>query len=114
MKLWKFCNNPSPTEEEKKEAKKLEAILARADIAAVPAGIRGMSEFRYPSLWSELITIYLEYALHKVKGYGVAPRRPLLPLKESEGENFMLALRELFELEAELEKAAWSSKCGLW
>jgi 4-hydroxy-2-oxoglutarate aldolase len=35
-------------------------------------------------------------------GYGVAPRRPLLPLKETEGEAFMLALQELLELEAEL------------
>jgi len=37
-------------------------------------------------------------------GYGVAPRRPLLPLKEAEGEVFMLALKELLELEAELAK----------
>ncbi len=51
----------------------------------------------------------LEYALHKVKGYGAAPRRPLLPLKESEGEKLILVLRELFDLEAELEKAA---KCS--
>lgn len=48
MKFWKFCNNPSPTKEEVIEGKKLEAMLARADIAAVPAGIRGMSEF---ALW---------------------------------------------------------------
>lgn len=45
MRLWNFCNNSSPTEAETKEAKRIEAILARADIAAVPAGIRGMSKF---------------------------------------------------------------------
>jgi 4-hydroxy-2-oxoglutarate aldolase len=44
MKLWNFLNNPSPTAEEVKDAAKLQAILSRADVAAVPAGIRGMSE----------------------------------------------------------------------
>lgn len=44
MKFWNYCNNSEPTEAESKEAKRIEAILARADIAAVPAGIRGMSE----------------------------------------------------------------------
>lgn len=34
-------------------------------------------------------------------GYGAAPRKPLLPLRESEGEEFMSALKELLELEAE-------------
>lgn len=43
MKLWKFCTNPSPTEEETKEAARLQGILSNADVAAVPAGIRGMS-----------------------------------------------------------------------
>lgn len=37
-------------------------------------------------------------------GYGIAPRKPLLPLKESEGEAFMAALGELLELEAEFTK----------
>jgi len=37
-------------------------------------------------------------------GYGAAPRRPLLPLKDKEGEEFMGALRELLELEAGLAK----------
>ena len=43
-----------------------------------------------------------EYALHKMHGYGVAPRRPLLPLKETEGEAFMVALQELLEVESGL------------
>jgi L-threo-3-deoxy-hexylosonate aldolase len=37
-------------------------------------------------------------------GYGAAPRKPLLPLKKSEGEVFMTALAELLELEAEFTK----------
>lgn len=45
MKLWEFCNNPSPTKEETKEAMKLQAVLSNADVAAVPAGIRGMSKY---------------------------------------------------------------------
>lgn len=45
-----------------------------------------------------------------MKGYGIAPRKPLLPLKDAEGEVFMRALQELFKLEAELEKAAWQSE----
>lgn len=44
MKLWKHCNNPNPTEDEVKEAARLQAVLSNADVAAVPAGIRGMSE----------------------------------------------------------------------
>ena len=35
-------------------------------------------------------------------GYGIAPRRPLLPLKEKEGEKFMQALKELLEVEKKL------------
>ena len=44
MKLWNFLNNSSPTPEEVKDGAKLQAILSRADVAAVPAGIRGMSK----------------------------------------------------------------------
>ncbi|RDW66635.1 putative dihydrodipicolinate synthase [Coleophoma crateriformis] len=87
MKLWSFLNNPSPTDTEVQEAARLQGVLSKADVAAVPAGIRGM-----------------KYALHQLHGYSIAPRRPLLPLKEAEGETFMLALRELLELEAELAK----------
>jgi 4-hydroxy-2-oxoglutarate aldolase len=43
MRLWKFCNNPSPTPEETAEAARIQAVLSNADVAAVPAGIRGMS-----------------------------------------------------------------------
>lgn len=45
MKLWEYCNKEGKTEEEGIEMRRLQAVLARADVAAVPAGIRGMSEF---------------------------------------------------------------------
>jgi 4-hydroxy-2-oxoglutarate aldolase len=45
-----------------------------------------------------------EYALNKMHGYSIAPRKPLLPLKESEGQDFMSALHELLELEARYAK----------
>ena len=44
MKLWNLLNNPFPTREEVTDATKLQAILSRADVAAVPAGVRGMSK----------------------------------------------------------------------
>ncbi|PYH94658.1 putative dihydrodipicolinate synthase [Aspergillus ellipticus CBS 707.79] len=88
MRLWELLNTPSPSSEQISEMRKLQAILSRADVAAVPGGIRAM-----------------KYALNKMHGYGAAPRRPLLPLKEAEGEEFMLALRDLIELETKMAKA---------
>ncbi|KUJ17607.1 putative dihydrodipicolinate synthase [Mollisia scopiformis] len=88
MKLWKLCSKPDPSEADLKEAARIQAILSNADVAAVPGGIRAM-----------------KYALHKMNGYGIAPRRPLLPLKQAEGEAFMEVLRELLELEVELATA---------
>ena len=45
MRLWSLLNLPSPTETERNEARNIQAILARADAAAVPGGIRAMSEY---------------------------------------------------------------------
>ncbi|CRG89484.1 putative 4-hydroxy-2-oxoglutarate aldolase, mitochondrial [Talaromyces islandicus] len=87
MRLWELLNKLSLTVEEAKEAARLQAILSKADVAAVPGGIRAM-----------------KYALNKMYGYSAVPRKPLLPLKESEGEIFMAALAELLELESELAK----------
>ena len=42
-----------------------------------------------------------EYALNKLHGYGIAPRKPLLPLKVPEGEAFMKILGDMIDLEAE-------------
>jgi 4-hydroxy-2-oxoglutarate aldolase len=44
MRLWALLNTPSPTSEEQEEAAKLQAILSKADVAAVPGGIRAMSK----------------------------------------------------------------------
>ncbi|KAJ6128841.1 hypothetical protein N7471_010058 [Penicillium samsonianum] len=85
MRLWSLLNLPLPTETERKEARRIQGILARADAAAVPGGIRAM-----------------KYALHKLHGYGIAPRKPLLPLREAEGDEFMNALDEALRLECEL------------
>ncbi|OQD81004.1 hypothetical protein PENANT_c030G07251 [Penicillium antarcticum] len=100
MRLWSLLNLQSPTVAERKEAKRIQAILGRADAAAVPGGIRAM-----------------KYALNKLHGYGVAPRRPLLPLKAGEGESFMTALDEAMRLECELavshEKNGQLALCSL-
>ncbi|KAH7417965.1 hypothetical protein BKA64DRAFT_635125 [Cadophora sp. MPI-SDFR-AT-0126] len=48
----------------------------------------------------------IKYALDKMKGYGIAPRKPLLPLRKTEGEECMEALKDLFGLEAGLDKVA--------
>ncbi|GAM41904.1 dihydrodipicolinate synthase [Talaromyces pinophilus] len=87
MRLWELLNTKSLTAEETTECTRLQAILSNADVAAVPGGIRAM-----------------KFALNKLHGYGVAPRKPLLPLKESEGEAFMDILREMIDLEAEYTK----------
>ncbi|OKL55848.1 hypothetical protein UA08_08908 [Talaromyces atroroseus] len=87
MRLWELLNTQTPTAEEVTECARLQAILSNADVAAVPGGIRAM-----------------KYALNQIHGYGVAPRKPLLPLKDSEGQAFMKALSEMIELEAEYGK----------
>lgn len=44
MRLWHLLNLPSPTNEETDEAAKIQSILSRADVAAVPGGTRAMSK----------------------------------------------------------------------
>lgn len=104
MRLWELLNIESLTAEEATECKRLQAILSNADVAAVPGGIRAMSKFRFlTSPFFKLVAKFwnAEYALNKLHGYGVAPRKPLLPLKKLEGEAFMDILREMIDLEAE-------------
>ncbi|KAJ5724575.1 dihydrodipicolinate synthase [Penicillium malachiteum] len=84
MRLWHLLNLESPTPEELQEATRIQAILSRADASAVPGGIRAM-----------------KYALNKIHGYGIAPRKPLLPLNETEGEKFMEVLKEMLQVENE-------------
>lgn len=44
MRLWALLSKPNPTEDERQEADKIQSILSNADVAAVPAGVRGMSK----------------------------------------------------------------------
>ncbi|KAF4818657.1 L-threo-3-deoxy-hexylosonate aldolase [Colletotrichum tropicale] len=44
MRLWALLNKPDLTDDEKREAEKIQSILSNADVAAVPAGVRGMSK----------------------------------------------------------------------
>lgn len=48
-----------------------------------------------------------EYVLHKIHGYEAAPRRPLLPLDESQGEALMKAMKPLLDLEAKMERSEY-------
>ncbi|KAH0420670.1 hypothetical protein CcaCcLH18_13881 [Colletotrichum camelliae] len=89
MRLWALINKPDLTEDEKREAERIQSILSNADVAAVPAGVRGM-----------------KYVLHKLHGYGMDPRRPLLRLGEAEGERLMSQFKEMIELEAEYSETA--------
>lgn len=43
VKLYKLLTKASPTQEELTEAARLQDVLSRADVAAVPAGVHGMS-----------------------------------------------------------------------
>jgi 4-hydroxy-2-oxoglutarate aldolase len=48
MRLWALLNKPDLTAEEAREAERIQSILSNADVAAVPAGVRGMSKYRLP------------------------------------------------------------------
>ncbi|KAK5732331.1 hypothetical protein LTR17_010645 [Elasticomyces elasticus] len=86
VKLWVLLSKPNLSQDEVVEAARLQDILSRADVTAVPSGVRGM-----------------KFVLNKLHGYGAAPRRPLLPIKEEDGNKFFAALKDVLNLEAELE-----------
>ena len=44
MRLWHLLNQASLTPEETSERERIQSILSNADVAAVPAGVRGMSK----------------------------------------------------------------------
>jgi 4-hydroxy-2-oxoglutarate aldolase len=46
LRLWELLNKTNVTDDEKLEATKIQAILSNADVAAVPAGVRGMSKYQ--------------------------------------------------------------------
>lgn len=43
MRLWALLNKAELSSEERNEANRIQAVLSNADVAAVPAGVRGMS-----------------------------------------------------------------------
>jgi L-threo-3-deoxy-hexylosonate aldolase len=51
MRLWYLLNLPVATDTDRKEAKRIQGVLARADAAAVPGGIRAMSEYILEGFW---------------------------------------------------------------
>ncbi|GAA5843599.1 hypothetical protein JCM11251_007127 [Rhodosporidiobolus azoricus] len=69
------------------EASRLQAIVSRADWALQKAGISGT-----------------KYALDRLRGYGGAPRRPILPydVSEGKGDRLLEELREILEVEKSL------------
>ncbi|KAI7239050.1 putative dihydrodipicolinate synthase [Hortaea werneckii] len=88
VRLWDLLTKAAPSEEEVAEAAKIQEIMAKADAFAVPVGVRGM-----------------KYVLNKLHGYSPFPRRPLLPLDDAEGGLFMDRLKDLLQLERDLEQA---------
>lgn len=44
VRFWKLLNMPSPSQAELTECARLQDVLSRADVRAVPAGVRGMSK----------------------------------------------------------------------
>jgi L-threo-3-deoxy-hexylosonate aldolase len=53
MRLWTLLNIPYPTEIERMEAKKIQGVLSRADSAAVPGGIRALSELSISGMFRQ-------------------------------------------------------------
>lgn len=43
-RLWALLNKSDISADERQEAARIQAVLSKADVAAVPAGVRGMSE----------------------------------------------------------------------
>ncbi|KAI8229552.1 L-threo-3-deoxy-hexylosonate aldolase [Colletotrichum sp. SAR 10_86] len=53
MRLWALLNKPDLTDDEKREAERIQSILSNADVAAVPAGVRGMICLaQTPRIWN--------------------------------------------------------------
>ncbi|KAK7178770.1 hypothetical protein DPSP01_013557 [Paraphaeosphaeria sporulosa] len=83
-RLWSLLNKDKLSADDKREVDRIQAILSKADVAAVPAGVRGM-----------------KYVLSELHGYGNAPRRPLLPLKDEEGSRLLELFSDMIALEKE-------------
>ncbi|KAF4633766.1 hypothetical protein G7Y89_g4354 [Cudoniella acicularis] len=90
MKLWKFLNNPHLTKDETEEASRLQAMLSKADVAAVPAGIRGM-----------------KYALHKMHGWRT--KRQSIKELRRQSEDLQKEHFKMRELEARSRAGVWGN-----
>ena len=95
VRLYNLRSQSSLSSEKQAEAKRLQAVLSRADADAVPGGIRAMSESPQRTRLSP------EYALHHLRGYSIWPRKPLLPLNTPQGDIFMKVIADMVDLEKE-------------
>jgi L-threo-3-deoxy-hexylosonate aldolase len=102
MRFWQLLNKSSLEPKEAEELSYLESALSRADVHAVPAGVRGMSRSNTPRTGLNKADENVEYALHRMHGYSITPRRPLLPLRQQEGDRFMAVLEDVLRIESTL------------
>jgi len=102
MRFWQLLNRSDLEPKEAEELSHLESALSRADVHAVPAGVRGMSTSNIACTRPMTANENVEYALHKMHGYSITPRRPLLPLGQAEGDRFMAVLEEVLRIESTL------------
>lgn len=102
MRFWQLLNKSNLEPKEAEELSQLESALSRADVQAVPAGVRGMSTSNITCTRLSTANRNVEYALHKMHGYSITPRRPLLPLGKAEGDRFMAVLEEVLRIESTL------------
>lgn len=102
VRFWQLLNKADLEPKEAEELSQLESALSRADVHAVPAGVRGMSTSDIQCTPSDAANEDAEYALNKVHGYSITPRRPLLPLGKREGDRFMAVLEEVLRIESTL------------
>jgi 4-hydroxy-2-oxoglutarate aldolase len=102
MRFWNLLNKSDLESKEVEELSQLESALSRADVDAVPAGVRGMSTYKISCTRLSTANENVEYALHKMHDYSITPRRPLLPLGQAEGDRFMAVLEEVLRIESTL------------
>lgn len=58
------------------------------------------------------LTLRVEYVLHQLHGYGMAPRRPLLILKSDEGEKLMREFEDMLRIEKEYMELENQPQCS--
>lgn len=87
MQLYKATTDhlKSPTLEALDEVRRLQGIVSRGDWPVIKGGIAGP-----------------KYILDRIRGYGGAPRRPLLPMEAKDGEKMLAAFQEILDHEKTL------------